>query len=80
MEGCERSLCVKYSIVDIVILDSSNTETLLVTETIQEALDILKRHEIEHTLRYSAYYSEKGFGETGEQINNAINFRCNLSH
>eukprot|EP00794_Sanderia_malayensis_P010260 gene10260-11312_t len=34
------------------------------TNTIQEAVDIIRKHELQHTLRYSCYQSTKDFGNT----------------
>ena len=36
------------------------------TQTMQEAMDILKKHELEHTVHYATFWSKKGFGETGK--------------
>ena len=33
---------------------------------VQEALEIVKKHEIEHTVRYVSWFSCKDFGNTGK--------------
>ncbi|XP_065066055.1 uncharacterized protein LOC135691970 [Rhopilema esculentum] len=39
-------------------------KSFFVTTSVQEALDILKAHELKHTLRYSTFCSRKNFGDT----------------
>lgn len=35
-------------------------------ENLKEAFGVIKEHETNHTLRYSVYYTSKGFGTTGK--------------
>ena len=47
-------------------LDSNSKSTQY--KSIEDALDILKKHEMEHTVRFSVWSSPKGFGDSGKDI------------
>ena len=42
-----------------------NAEKTMCT-TVEDALEILRKHEMEHTVRYSVWCSPKDFGKTGK--------------
>ena len=41
------------------------TGILVIASTIEEALNLIKRHEVDHTLRFAVSYTSKGFGVSG---------------
>ena len=47
-------------------LDSNSQSTQC--KSIEDALDILRKHEMEHTVRFSVWSSPKGFGDSGKDI------------
>ncbi len=59
-------LLIEFTFINDNFSGVANKSKALVTSTMQEALDILKKHELQHTVSYAIFSSKKGFGETSE--------------
>lgn len=61
-------------------MKNSSSNSIVTALSLEEALDVIKAHEIEKTLRFSAYSSSKDFGRTGKIISvcNRVTKKCHL--
>ena len=46
-------------------MEEKNSDGKYLVDTVEEALDVMKKHELQHTLRFATFYTRKDFGSTG---------------
>ena len=52
----------------LITAKKESTFEVKIALSVQEAMDIIKQHEIENTVRFSIYSSTKEFGSTGKHF------------
>ena len=60
-------------------MDCIKKKIIHLSKSLEEALLLLRKHEMEHTLRFSVWTSPKDFGKTGE-LQTLIQTRVNLQN
>ena len=48
--------------------ENTPTKTTFKVDTLEDALTLLKEHELQHTLRFATFYGREDFGSTGKHM------------